>query len=694
MKINRKGFTLIELLTAIVIIALVVSLSVYGILKVRENSEGKANAVSLDSIKVSARVYSGEAPSDSWKELKDEYTYDAFCVTVGELKSKGLLGADVTLPKGIEENTYILVKRNKTTLAIIEESLDEENIGNICEGKQNAEGENATDPKITGYNSYTDKLVFSFVDTYDANLIASHSCLYGETSANIKREGKIINNTCEITGLKNNKEYWVRIYTNTKKGSTVSTTSSGVTSNFNPPSIEQIKNTSKVKITYNNKDTKGNPVNSPSYYFYSGTTLGGQLNVNAEECDSKFNCTGSTKTIKTNIWYKVNTTEITITYPEDNNSGNIKARIYDKSGNSGEANKDIIIKKHTATFNKNTAQSISYGSQSCIATGNGSCTIKSPTITPKTGYHTIGFNQTVNATTSTLNENTNKGINSNVTYYAITKVNSYTVKYSCGSGTGSAPASQTVKYGETFNLSSNTCTKSEHAFNGWLSSAGGTTYSSGSSAKNLTDVNGATITMTAQWKLTTPTITINANKFVCEDTNRLAVYFVTTCTGNACVYNKKNGLNNSYNFSLDTTGIPTWSISKTSYSDTVEGVGSNCSKQYLYVNTSVACRSGASTSGTTTEYSWSACTPVYAYRTTMKVDGDTNWYYSSTYGCYMHGDYLSTSEPSSCSSSGQVGLCGSCSSNTDCSVGTCSGTCTSGGRSYSCCVTSGSSQCN
>lgn len=59
----------------------------------------------------------------------------------------------------------------------------------------------------------------------------------------------------------------------------------------------------------------------------------------------------------------------------------------------------------------------------------------------------------------------------------------------------------------------------------------------------------------------------------------------------------------------------------------------------------------------------------------------------------------SSLQPSSSSSStstlGTVGLCGSCSANNDCAVGTCSGTCyNSSGGTYRCCVDGSGRQCN
>ena len=77
----------------------------------------------------------------------------------------------------------------------------------------------------------------------------------------------------------------------------------------------------------------------------------------------------------------------------------------------------------TITFNKNNASSISSTSQGCYRyNGAGSCNVKSPTITPPANYSVIGWNTTAGATTSAWNQNTNKEVSTNATYYAILKL--------------------------------------------------------------------------------------------------------------------------------------------------------------------------------------------------------------------------------------------------------------------------------
>ena len=82
----------------------------------------------------------------------------------------------------------------------------------------------------------------------------------------------------------------------------------------------------------------------------------------------------------------------------------------------------------------------------------------------------------------------------------------YYLKYSCGTGSGNAPAQVTAKYDTSYTVAANSCEKTGHTFLGWLCTGGGTSCNStpvnvGTSVKNLTATNNATVTMTARWGL-------------------------------------------------------------------------------------------------------------------------------------------------------------------------------------------------
>ena len=348
MKINRKGFTLVELLVTIVIIGLVAGFSIFGIINVVNNSKEKVTVINEKSIKEAANIYSNEADSSSWKKNSD---YDAFCVTVGELMNKGFLEKNSIIEnKKIDKDTYVIVKRNNITFSIISEEIVPDIVGDeynkICTG-QSSSGENYTAPTINNSTNYTDMLKIPFGSGSATSGIKNYKCLYGDSSSNVNKEGNIENNTITKTGTEKVekvsdyfnytinyetiiKDYYVLIYMNTNDGSSILADGSRnyKTSDFNNTTFTQNKNIITVK--YNNKDTNGNNINNPSYYFNS--TIDGTSNIEAEVCtleNNKYICAGNTKDIKKDTWYKVQSSEVKITYPEENNDVKIYAKILD-----------------------------------------------------------------------------------------------------------------------------------------------------------------------------------------------------------------------------------------------------------------------------------------------------------------------------------------------------------------------------
>ncbi|MBQ8574507.1 MAG: InlB B-repeat-containing protein [Clostridia bacterium] len=85
--------------------------------------------------------------------------------------------------------------------------------------------------------------------------------------------------------------------------------------------------------------------------------------------------------------------------------------------------------------------------------------------------------------------------------------NTYTVTYNANGGSG-APGSQTKYQGRELTLSATIPTKSGYTFNGWNTKADGTGTAYAASGKFSTD---ATVTLYAQWKSDTYTLTYDAN---------------------------------------------------------------------------------------------------------------------------------------------------------------------------------------
>ena len=122
-----------------------------------------------------------------------------------------------------------------------------------------------------------------------------------------------------------------------------------------------------------------------------------------------------------------------------------------------------------------------------------------------TGYHFTSWSGTYTKATFTMPA-------SNVTMKANGAANTYYIAYAANGGTGTM-ATTTCTYGVACTLRANTFTRSGYTFSVWSGSNGGS-YSNGQSVSNLTATNGATITMTANWKDTqVPTLTMQKRQY-------------------------------------------------------------------------------------------------------------------------------------------------------------------------------------
>ena len=490
MKLNRKGYTLIELLAVILIISLIITLSIFGIIKAINSSKEKAATLSEKSIKEAAETFAAEKNDDNnyWLDITDkENKY--FCITIEELMNKGLLDKKANIKsKDFDIHSYVLVKKNKVTMVnskaeILTNDKAKSDDYKVC--MRNIVNEEVTVyPKLDNGTSYTDEIHVKFTDaeTNQSSTMSDKVCMYGDSSANIKETGVIEGNTCKLQGLKQNEKYYLRVCMKTSRESYLcSNTESRNTKVIKKPTYTLSSNTLTIK--YNNANING----EAKYYFKS--TVKGTSNINVNRCtlsNNIFTCDKPTTTnIEKDTWYQSSSNQITsnqinISYTT---TGKVKvtARTVDKSNNYSESTKDFTINKYTITFNKGTADKIGGGTtnitKSCYAISGQSCSITSPTI-EKTGYTIIGWNINKNATTSTWNINSSKSISSSATYYPILKANIYTITYNANGGSG-GPSSQSYKYAPNGNiyLSSDRPSKTGYTFMGWSESPSATSAS-------------------------------------------------------------------------------------------------------------------------------------------------------------------------------------------------------------------------
>ena len=490
MKLNRKGYTLIELLAVILIISLIITLSIFGIIKAINSSKEKAATLSEKSIKEAAETYATEKNDDNnyWLDITDkENKY--FCITIEELMNKGLLDKKANIEsKDFDIHSYVLVKKNKVTMVnskaeILTKDKAKSDDYKVCMGNIVNE-EVAVYPKLDNGTSYTDEIHVRFTDatTNQSSTMSDKVCMYGDSSANIKETGVIEGNTCKLQGLKQNEKYYLRVCMKTSRESYLcSNTESRNTKVIKKPTYTFSPNTLTIK--YNNADING----EAKYYFKS--TVKGTSNIDVNRCtlsNNIFTCDKPTTTnIEKDTWYQSSSNQITsnqinISYTTTGKA-KVTARTVDKSNNYSESTKDFTINKYTITFIKEPADKIGGEAsniiKSCYAISGQSCSITSPTI-EKTGYTIIGWNTNKNATTSTWNINTSKSISSSATYYPILKANIYTITYNANGGSG-GPSSQSYKYAPNGNiyLSSDKPSKTGYTFMGWSESSSATSAS-------------------------------------------------------------------------------------------------------------------------------------------------------------------------------------------------------------------------
>lgn len=119
-----------------------------------------------------------------------------------------------------------------------------------------------------------------------------------------------------------------------------------------------------------------------------------------------------------------------------------------------------------------------------------------------------------------------------LTLYAQWNPNTYTIKFDGNGSTSGSTASMSMTYDVSKNLTANGFSKSGYVFAGWNTKANGTgtSYVNKESVKNLTSVNGATVTLYAQWTVSTYSIAFNGNGHTGGSTASMSVNFDTPVT--------------------------------------------------------------------------------------------------------------------------------------------------------------------
>ena len=124
-------------------------------------------------------------------------------------------------------------------------------------------------------------------------------------------------------------------------------------------------------------------------------------------------------------------------------------------------------------------------------------TLKSPT---KKGYTFVGWYK--ESTFKTKVTELKKGSTGSMTLYAKWTVNKYTIAFNANGGTGTMSKLTGVSYNTTKTLTANAFKRSGYTFTGWNTKkdGSGTAYKDKASVSKLSSINGATVTLYAQWK--------------------------------------------------------------------------------------------------------------------------------------------------------------------------------------------------
>ena len=123
----------------------------------------------------------------------------------------------------------------------------------------------------------------------------------------------------------------------------------------------------------------------------------------------------------------------------------------------------------------------------------------------KTGYTFEGWATTAGGAVAYTDAQSVKNLTDvdgdTVTLYAVWEPIDYSVTYDINGGDAGTTDNSSHVYDEDKNLTTNGYTRTGYAFEGWATTAGGAVaYTDAQSVKNLTDVDGDTVTLYAVWE--------------------------------------------------------------------------------------------------------------------------------------------------------------------------------------------------
>ena len=117
---KKNGFTLVELLSTVVILGVVLSVTVYIVMKNINKAKDNVDLITYNNIKSAAKVYNDEVAS--YWNIKDDYEYS--CISLGNMIEIGYFDEN-TINKSdkLSKDTMLKVIRDKDSKVIKETSF-------------------------------------------------------------------------------------------------------------------------------------------------------------------------------------------------------------------------------------------------------------------------------------------------------------------------------------------------------------------------------------------------------------------------------------------------------------------------------------------------------------------------------------------------------------------------------------------
>ena len=183
---KKNGFTLVELLSTVVILGVVLSVTVYIVMKNINKAKDNAELITYNNIKSAAKVYNDEVAS--YWNIKDDYEYS--CISLGNMIEIGYFDEN-TINKSdkLSKDTMLKVIRDKDSKVIKETSFSFEDsiLPDVDCGYQSSisistdnKGKKVktTNTKIL-YNGLNDNYYrYFYISEFDENTVTTNDIVY------------------------------------------------------------------------------------------------------------------------------------------------------------------------------------------------------------------------------------------------------------------------------------------------------------------------------------------------------------------------------------------------------------------------------------------------------------------------------------------------------------------------------------